>query len=71
MRSKLTDFEFIKLKLFSLFTFPDFIYLLRRLGYPRFIGYDNFVKPNFELMSDVAVYLLKQYVFYELPESKC
>ncbi|NWW80452.1 CLUA1 protein, partial [Climacteris rufus] len=41
--------------------FPDFTEMMRALGYPRLISMENFHTPNFMLVSEVLLWLVKRY----------
>ncbi|NWU83908.1 CLUA1 protein, partial [Onychorhynchus coronatus] len=45
----------------SLACFPDFTEMMRALGYPRLISMENFHTPNFMLVSEVLLWLVKRY----------
>ncbi|XP_069726320.1 clusterin-associated protein 1 isoform X2 [Phaenicophaeus curvirostris] len=40
---------------------PDFTEMMRALGYPRLISMENFHTPNFMLVSEVLLWLVKRY----------
>ncbi|NXD12472.1 CLUA1 protein, partial [Nothocercus nigrocapillus] len=41
--------------------FPDFTEMMKALGYPRLISMENFRTPNFMLVSEVLLWLVKRY----------
>ncbi|NXX13178.1 CLUA1 protein, partial [Podargus strigoides] len=45
----------------ALACFPDFTEMMRALGYPRLISMQNFHTPNFTLVSEVLLWLVKRY----------
>lgn len=42
--------------------FSDFTEMMRALGYPRIISMENFHTPNFMLVSEVLLWLVKRLV---------
>lgn len=42
--------------------FSDFTEMMRALGYPRLISMENFHTPNFMLVSEVLLWLVKRFV---------
>ncbi|NXX39505.1 CLUA1 protein, partial [Tricholaema leucomelas] len=42
-------------------SFPDFTEMMRALGYPRLISMENFHTPNFSLVSEVLLWLVRRY----------
>ncbi|NXU54145.1 CLUA1 protein, partial [Turnix velox] len=45
----------------ALASFSDFTEMMRALGYPRLISMENFCTPNFMLVSEVLLWLVKMY----------
>lgn len=39
----------------------DFTEMMRALGYPRLISMENFTTPNFTLVSEILIWLVKRY----------
>lgn len=44
--------------------FSDFTEMMRALGYPRLISMENFRTPNFTLVAEILIWLVKRYVLY-------
>lgn len=42
----------------------DFTEMMRSLGYPRLISMENFRQPNFPLVAEVLIWLVKRYAVY-------
>lgn len=51
------------LKLVSCVAFhlTDFTEMMRALGYPRLISMENFRTPNFTLVAEILIWLVKRY----------
>ena len=41
--------------------FPDFTEMMRALGYTRLISMENFRNPNFPLVAEILVWLVKRF----------
>lgn len=41
--------------------FVDFTEMMRALGYPRLISMENFRSPNFPLVAEVLIWLVRRY----------
>ena len=41
--------------------FTDFTEMMRALGYPRLISMENFRTPNFTLVAEILIWLVKRY----------
>lgn len=46
---------------FFLFAYVDFTEMMRVLGYPRLISLANFRTPNFFLVAEILVWLVKRF----------
>ncbi|ETO03590.1 hypothetical protein RFI_33810 [Reticulomyxa filosa] len=44
----------------NVFIYPDFIEMMKSLGYHRLILMDNFRKPNFELVADILYWMINR-----------
>ncbi|CAN8192455.1 unnamed protein product [Coccothraustes coccothraustes] len=51
----------VKEEILALPHFSDFTEMMRALGYPRLISMENFHTPNFMLVSEVLLWLVKRY----------
>lgn len=43
------------------FNVTDFTEMMRALGYPRLISMENFRTPNFTLVAEILIWLVKRY----------
>lgn len=43
------------------FHLADFTEMMRALGYPRLISMENFKTPNFTLVAEILIWLVKRY----------
>ena len=43
------------------FHLADFTEMMRALGYPRLISMENFRTPNFTLVAEILIWLVKRY----------
>lgn len=48
------------------FLVTDFTEMMRALGYPRLISMENFRKPNFTLVAEILIWLVKRYGWYNV-----
>jgi hypothetical protein len=60
-QSILLDFFWCDAKLNCIFVFPDFTEMMRALGYSRLISMENFRNPNFPLVAEILIWLVKRF----------
>lgn len=51
---------FLSLMVYFLILLVDFTEMMRSLGYPRLISMENFRSPNFALVAEVLIWLVKR-----------
>ena len=63
LRSK-CNMNYISNGMNFIFILTDFTEMMRALGYPRLISMENFRSPNFPLVAEVLIWLVKRSVHF-------